>query len=158
MLGASDFRRIVLGMEGAFEGAHMGHPDFRAHGRIFATLNAEETRGVVMLTPEQQQIVLADHAAMFEPAAGAWGRSGSTWVILDAADEDAVGEAVTLAWQNAAAKAAARVTARKKPAAPPARRAKATTVRKKTPHDVRKKAVASARKKSASSAGKKSRR
>jgi len=157
MLGASDFRRIVLGMEGAFEGAHMGHPDFRAHGRIFATLNAEETRGVVMLTPEQQQIVLADHAAMFEPAAGAWGRSGSTWVILDAADEDAVGEAVTLAWQNAAAKAAARVTARKKPAAP-ARRAKATTVRKKTPHDVRKKAVASARKKSASSAGKKSRR
>ena len=110
---ARDFRRIVLGMAGAIEASHMGHPDFRAHGRIFATLNAEETRGVVMLTPEQQQTLLADHAAMFEPAAGAWGRSGSTWINLDAADQDTVGEAVTLAWQNAAAKAATR----KKPAA-----------------------------------------
>lgn len=110
---AKDFRRIVLGMEGALEATHMGHPDFRARGRIFATLNAEETRGVVMLTPEQQQMCLADHPTMFEPAPGAWGRSGSTWVLLDAADEDVIGEAVTLAWQNAAAKAATR----KKPAA-----------------------------------------
>jgi hypothetical protein len=107
---ASDFRRIVLGLDGAFEASHMGHPDFRAHGRIFATLNAEETRGVVMLTPEQQQNFLADHPAMFTPAAGAWGRSGSTMVNLDAADEDTIGEAVTLAWQNAAAKAAAKKT------------------------------------------------
>ena len=109
---AKDFRRLVLGLESAFEASHMGHPDFRAHGRIFATLNAEETRGVVMLTPEQQRAFLADHPAMFEAGPGAWGRSGSTWVILDAADEDTVGEAVTLAWQNAAAKAVAR---KKKP-------------------------------------------
>jgi hypothetical protein len=48
----NDFRRVVLGMPGTIEASHMAHPDFRAHGRIFATLNAEETRGVVMLTPE----------------------------------------------------------------------------------------------------------
>lgn len=129
---ARDFRRIVLGMAGAFEASHMGHPDFRAHGRIFATLNAEETRGAVMLTPEQQRIFLADRAAMFEPAPGAWGRSGSTWVILDTADEDTVGEAVTLAWQNAAAKAVAKGTARKKPAAGVRKKA-ASSARKKSP-------------------------
>jgi hypothetical protein len=100
-----DFRRIALGMDGALEGAHMGHPDFRAHGRIFATLNAEETVGVVMLTPDQQQTFLGEHPEMFSPAPGAWGRSGSTLVQLDVADEDTVGEAVTLAWQNSAAKA-----------------------------------------------------
>ena len=105
-----DFRRIVLGLDGAFEGAHMGHPDFRAHGRIFATLNAEETFGVVMLTPDQQQTFLAEHPEMFSPGPGAWGRAGSTRVHLDVADEDTVGQAVTLAWQNSAAKA-------KKPAA-----------------------------------------
>ena len=88
----------------------MGHPDFRAHGRIFATLNAEETFGVVMLTPEQQQTFLAEHPEMFSPGPGAWGRAGSTRVHLDVADDDTVGEAVTLAWQNSAAKA-------KKPAA-----------------------------------------
>jgi hypothetical protein len=98
----NDFRRIALGMDGASEGAHMGHPDFRAHGRIFATLNAEETFGVVMLTPAQQQTFLAENPEMFSPAAGAWGRSGSTHVHLDVANEDTVGEAVTLAWQNSA--------------------------------------------------------
>ena len=101
----NDFRRIALGMDGALEGAHMGHPDFRAHGRIFATLNAEETLGVVMLTPDQQQTFLAEHPAMFSPGPGAWGRSGSTRVHLDVADEDTTGEAITLAWQNSATKA-----------------------------------------------------
>jgi hypothetical protein len=33
-----DFRRIALSLEGAEEGSHMGQPDFRAGGRIFATL------------------------------------------------------------------------------------------------------------------------
>ena len=109
---ARDFRRIVLGMEGALEGAHMGHPDFRAHGRIFATLNAEETVGVIMLKPDQQQTFLAEYPDIFSPAAGAWGRGGSTLVQLDAADEDTVGEAVTLAWQNSREK-----SEKKKPAA-----------------------------------------
>src|SRR5262245_10984825 len=111
---AKDFRRIVLGMEGAFEASHMGHPDFRANGRIFATLNAEETVGVVMLTPDQQQAFVNDHPEMFSPGPGAWGRGGSTRVHLEVADEDTVGEAVTLAWQNNAAKAAAK---KKPPAA-----------------------------------------
>jgi hypothetical protein len=114
-----DFRRIALGMDGAFEGAHMDHPDFRAHGRIFATLNAEETVGFVMIPLEQQQRFLADHTEMFSPAPGAWGRSGSTRVHLDVADEDTVGEAVTLAWQHSAARAKKPVT--KKRSATPRR-------------------------------------
>jgi YjbR len=118
MLRASDFRRIVLGLAGAFEGAHMGHPDFRAHGRIFATLNAEETVGVVMLTPEQQRAFLDDHPSAFAPAPGAWGRGGSTRVHFDAADEDVVGEAVTLAWRNSAEKARPSGRAKKSGAKP----------------------------------------
>ena len=103
-----DFRRMVLALEGAVETAHMGHPDFRAHGRIFATLRHEPTTcGVVMLTPEQQQAFL-ERSPGFTPESGAWGRSGCTRVLLDAVDDEMVGEAVTLAWQNAAAKAAAK--------------------------------------------------
>lgn len=115
MLRSRDFRRITLGMDDAVEGAHMQHPDFRVNGRIFATLNAEETVGVVMLTPEQQKTFMEAYPAMFSPAAGAWGRGGSTRVHLDAADEDAVGEAVTLAWQNKAAAARRKSTLRSKP-------------------------------------------
>ena len=37
-MNVSDFRRIALSLNGAEEGSHMGSPDFRVGGRIFATL------------------------------------------------------------------------------------------------------------------------
>jgi hypothetical protein len=108
-----DFRRIVLALDGAIEAAHMGHPDFRAHGRIFATLRHEPTTfGVVMLTAEQQQRFVKLSRG-FTPESGAWGRDGCTRVSLDDVDEDTLGEAVTLAWQNAADKSAAKTKAKK---------------------------------------------
>jgi YjbR len=97
------FRRIALGMSGAIEASHMNHPDFRVNGRIFATIAPDHRRGMVSLTPEQQAGFLRDHPEMFEPAAGAWGRGGATMVRFDAADEETVGEAMTLAWQRAMA-------------------------------------------------------
>ena len=39
---------------------------------------------MVKLTPEQQAEVLRAAPEMFRPAAGAWGRSGSTVVLLSA--------------------------------------------------------------------------
>ncbi len=74
MPAAKDFRRIVLGLEGAVESAHMGHPDFRANGRIFATLQHDPHWGALMLTPDQQKRLLADHPGRSSPrpARGAW--------------------------------------------------------------------------------------
>ena len=110
---ATEFRRIALGMEDAIESAHMGHPDFRVNGRIFATLgHPDDTSGMVSLTPEQQQRFLADAPDTFTPASGAWGRQGATMVRLASADAETIGEAMTLAWQNASNKR------------PPAKRAK----------------------------------
>jgi uncharacterized protein (DUF1697 family) len=92
-------------MTGASEGAHMGHPDFRANGRIFATLSADERQGVVMLAPADQQAFLAAHPGVFAPASGAWGRQGCTTVKLAAVDLEVLGEAMTLAWRNRAERA-----------------------------------------------------
>ena len=100
----NQFRRIALGMYGAVEGSHMAHPDFRANGRIFATLYPDNKRGMVNLTPEDQERFMREDPAAFEPASGAWGRQGCTTVILASADESLVGEAMTLAWQNSGAK------------------------------------------------------
>jgi hypothetical protein len=98
---AAAFRRMALAMPGAIEGAHMNHPDFRAHGRIFATLHPDGEHGVVMLTPEQQEDFVRADAATFTPASGAWGRHGSTMVRLASVDEERLGEAMTLAWRRA---------------------------------------------------------
>jgi hypothetical protein len=102
---ANGFRRIALGMKEAIEGSHMGHPDFRAHGRIFATLKPGLKAGMVVLTPEQQESFVREHPGAFVPENGAWGRRGCTAVRLEAADEETAGEALTLAWQNSAARA-----------------------------------------------------
>src|SRR5215813_7121244 len=97
---AHEFRRIALGMTEAIEGAHMGHPDFRVRGGIFATLHADDKHGMVKLPPDEQERFVRDHPEMFRPENGAWGRQGCTRVMLAEADEDTIGEAMTLAWQH----------------------------------------------------------
>ena len=94
-------------MTGAVEGSHMDHPDFRAHGRIFASLHGDGTFGMIKLTPEQQRLAIREHPDVFSPENGAWGRQGCTRVRLDAADAETVGDAMTLAWQNSAGSKAA---------------------------------------------------
>jgi hypothetical protein len=118
----STFRRIALGLDGAIEGAHMSHPDFRANGRIFATLHHDRLVGMVKLTPDQQRLFVLDHPESFKPEAGAWGRSGCTAVQLAMVDEDTLGEALTLAWQNS-------VTAKTRSSKPQTGNAKRTSKR-----------------------------
>jgi hypothetical protein len=110
-----DFRRMALAMQGAAEGAHMGHPDFRVANRIFATLHHDRTSGALMLTPEQQEHFLRAQPDAFQPASGAWGRDGATVVRLAPVGEEVLGEAMTLAFQNIVQKNASQ-PARKRPA------------------------------------------
>jgi hypothetical protein len=57
---------------------------------------------MVKLTPDQQRLFVHGHPESFTPEAGAWGRGGCTAVLLASVDEDTLGEALTLAWQNSA--------------------------------------------------------
>lgn len=101
---AAQFRSLALSMPGAIESAHMNHPDFRVGGKIFATLSGDEEHGVVMLSPEEQKQFLAEAPDAFSPAAGAWGRSGSTRVHLTEAKLPLVRRAMKSAWQRRAPK------------------------------------------------------
>lgn len=96
------FRKIALSMPGAIEGSHMGHPDFRANGKIFSTLAAGLKWGMVKLTPELQREMIAGNPKMFAPENGAWGRQGCTRVNLKNADADTLGRAMTEAWKRSA--------------------------------------------------------
>jgi len=98
-MNADDFRRIALSMPGAEESSHMGAPDFRVGGRIFATL-ASQKRGYgnLMLTPEQQAAFVDELPEIFLPVAGGWGRNGATHVRLAAANEEVLAGALRTAW------------------------------------------------------------
>ena len=94
----------------------MGHPDFRANGKIFATLYPDGEHGMVKLTPEQQQDFMSTDDDVFAPASGAWGRQGCTTVRLALVEEDKLGEAMTLALQNTVKGAIAGKSKTKRPA------------------------------------------
>lgn len=95
-----DFRRIALSLEGAEEGSHMGSPDFRVGGRIFATLAAQaQGYGNLMLTPEKQAEFVAEAPEVFIPVPGGWGRNGATHLSLATASEDLVYGALQTAWK-----------------------------------------------------------
>jgi hypothetical protein len=100
-----DFRGLALKLHGVEERAHMGHPDFRAGGRIFAGLSSDEAWGTVKLAPGEQRELARANRSVFVPAAGAWGRQGWTKIRLDGADEAAVRGALVLAWQASMEKA-----------------------------------------------------
>lgn len=77
---------------------------------------------MVKLVPDQQQRFVQEHPASFAPENGAWGRAGCTRVRLVSVDEDALGEAMTLAWRNAVAAAVVRPSKPRRPAKPARRR------------------------------------
>jgi hypothetical protein len=101
---AEEFREIALNFRGATEASHMNHPDFRANGKIFATLGYPDASwGMAKLAPQDQKHFLERHPQTFVPAKGAWGLQGSTMVRLDAVSPDLLSQVLDLAWQNSAA-------------------------------------------------------
>ena len=101
---ADEFRSLALSFPEATESAHMGHPDFRVRGKIFATLVPDEAWGMAKLTPEQQALFVRTEPGVFQPVNGAWGRRGCTYVRLEAATEPVVRQALVAAWRNTAPK------------------------------------------------------
>jgi hypothetical protein len=97
------FRQAALKFPGASESAHMGHPDFRVDGRIFATLaSPDESFGMVKLTPAQQQSFVGEGRGVFVPCSGAWGRRGYTSVHLASVTTETLHAALDAAWRNVA--------------------------------------------------------
>ena len=114
-----DFRRLALSLEGAEESSHMGSPDFRVGGRIFATLASQEQGyGNLMLTPELQADFVGEQPEIFLPIPGGWGRGGATHIRLSAANEDVLSGALHAAWKLRVAKNAKTAPRPKRPAVP----------------------------------------
>jgi hypothetical protein len=81
----------------------MNHPDFRVAGKIFATLGYPNTeRGMVKVTPVEQEMLMRAEPSVFSPETGAWGRRGCTRVNLKAAKKTTMRRALAAAWNLAA--------------------------------------------------------
>ena len=101
---ADEFRSLALSLPETSERSHMGHPDFRVGGKIFATLWPDEDWAMVKLTPEEQSLFVRTEPAVYQPVMGAWGKRGCTTVNLPAASDPSVRQALTAAWRSIAPK------------------------------------------------------
>jgi hypothetical protein len=101
---ADHFRTIALSFPEAVEAQHMGHPDFRVDGKIFATLGPNEDWAMVKLTPDQQSALQTRHPHVFTPASGAWGKRGATIIRLSDVNRTTARKAMIMAWRNTAPK------------------------------------------------------
>ena len=99
-----DFRRLALELPGAIESAHMGHPDFRVGGKIFATLSPKKGWAMVKLTPDEQEAFVQAAPDVFSPVAGGWGRGGATSVCLEKSTKAVVRDGLAAAWRGRAPK------------------------------------------------------
>jgi hypothetical protein len=98
-MNPNDFRELALGFDGAEESAHMGAADFRVGGRIFATLAHEHLGlGNLVLSPELQQLLIAEAPEVFIPVAGGWGRKGATHIRLAEATPQQLLRGLQVAW------------------------------------------------------------
>lgn len=101
----ADFRNIALSMPEAAESEHMAHPDFRVGNKIFASLGyPDNDHAMVILPPEEQARLVKSYPNVFAPAKGAWGKSGSTSIRLEAVDKATLKKAVEIAWRKRAPK------------------------------------------------------
>ena len=100
---ADQFRRLALSLPETSEVGHMGHPDFRVGGKIFATLGCPDAGwGMVKLTPLEQMLFVQEEPDVFQPVKGGWGRRGATNVQLRAAKKAGLRKALVAAWRNTA--------------------------------------------------------
>lgn len=97
------FARLALALDGATQGTHGGHPDFRADGKVFASIGFKgPASATVKLTPEQQEMLVAAEPAIFTPVTGTWGQRGYTMIHLPAADAQTMKSALAMARKNVA--------------------------------------------------------
>ena len=110
----AEFRALALALPGSVEGAHMGHPDFRVGGHVFASLQPGGEKGMVLLTPDDQVRFADEDPDVFQPGPGAWGRNGATGVYLPSASKARVVAALRAAFENRSEKNRARRKPRKR--------------------------------------------
>ena len=83
---ADEAMALAMGLGEVSAAPHFNRTAFRTPRRIFATLAADGADLNLMFDPELQAFYCEQAPDAFAPVPGGWGKSGSTRVLLAAAD------------------------------------------------------------------------
>lgn len=102
MVSIDTFRQLALSFEEAEELPHFEKASFRVAKKIFATLNAKESKVVLKLSPIDQSVFCAFDKSIIYPVAGTWGKGGWTVVELKKIKKEMLRDALTSSYCNVA--------------------------------------------------------
>jgi hypothetical protein len=104
-------RALAMTFPEAVEEPHFHKASFRVAKKIFATMDEADGHMVVKLTPDQQAMMTEVRPDLYQTVPGAWGRQGSTFVRLAAADAATLRRALAMSYRNVAPKKLAALAA-----------------------------------------------
>ncbi len=94
----------ALALPDVVQAQHFDIPDFRVRGKIFCTARTDERLAMVKLPQPLQTAVTSLYPEAISPAAGAWGRQGSTLVRTDLVPAALLADLIVSAWRHVAPK------------------------------------------------------
>lgn len=97
-------RRLALALPETVESSHMGTPDFRVGGKIFATARHTEARCMLKLPLHIQEAMVENQPDVFSLPPAGWAKNGATYADTDKIDPDLLRDLLDLAWRQTAPK------------------------------------------------------
>ncbi|HEY0654140.1 MAG TPA: MmcQ/YjbR family DNA-binding protein [Chryseosolibacter sp.] len=104
MVELESFRNLALSLPGAVEAPHFEKNSFRIKKKIFATLDSQNKRAVLKLSPEDQSVFCAFDSSVFYPVPNKWGKQGWTMVELKKVRKDMCQDALKQAYYTVSGK------------------------------------------------------
>jgi hypothetical protein len=100
MPDVSFFREAALAFPGVIESPHFHRTSFRSNKKIFATLDETAGVGVLLLSPEEQDLFSLHDPDAVHAVPNKWGKKGATEVVLKLVKKKVLREAMKIAWER----------------------------------------------------------
>ncbi len=97
-MNTESFRKLALAFDGATESPHFQLVSFRANKNIFATMDIENNRVMIKLTPIDQSLFI-DGVSIY-PVPNLWGAKGATYFDLEKVRTNLIEDALQIAYRS----------------------------------------------------------
>jgi hypothetical protein len=97
-------KQLALGFDEAVELPHFHLTSFRVKKKIFATLDTENKRFCIRLSPVDQSVLCSFNRSIIYPVPNKWGLNGATFIELQKVSKEMFKDALTVAYCTVAPK------------------------------------------------------
>lgn len=102
-MSSGEFKTLALSMPGAIACPHFDKTAFKTK-KTFATLDEQNNRACLLLSPEEQSLLCLYDRTVIYPAPNKWGLKGATYVELGKVKKGMLKDGLKQAYEHSLAK------------------------------------------------------